>query len=847
MTLIDTILTNLRRILGKAPPGPLRSPAPIQRLFIAHCRSFRELLTANHQALEAMAEMEQALRDGRTLSMTFIRAKATSVAVNVYKIVDNLNKISDGRYHVLVAVFNRLQQTIDALLESRTPGASELLILPLEKIGRHQVELAGEKMANLGEVGALAGMRIPPGFAITSAATQHFFHHNQLYPAINHIFQQMDIANLEDLHAKSAIIREMIRNRPLPHELETRIYQEYDALAATRPNLLVAVRSSALGEDLGQASFAGLYHTELQVDRARLVAAYKAVLASKYSPAAISYRLAKGYRHEETEMCVGCLAMIEAAVSGICYSRSVGGSEDTLDIFFAASSAQGIVDGTRSTHHFRLERTPPHRLIQPTLCPEIPEQPLTDSQAVDLAAMAMALENHFGAPQDIEWSIDPAGDLYILQSRPISVAGQAMASSSLPALEDERVLLRGGVTGCDGVGSGPVYIVRTTAEMLQCPKNAVLVVKHPLPEWAPLLKRAAALIAETGSAAGHLATLSREFGLPSLLALPRAIETLHNDAIVTVDAGNRVVYRDRIEELLRETKPKLNPMEGSPIQKTLQAVLAHIAPLHLLDPNAADFQPANCRTMHDITRFCHERSVIEMFAFGDRHHFDQGAAKRIINNTATQWWVINLEDGFHPEYALDRPAISVADIISRPMLALWEGMHAVPWEGPPPAPLTTMASFLVQSAMRPGLDPSLSSHLSQKNYFLISKNYCNLSVRLGYHYAMIEAMVGRRPVDRYITFHFKGGAAGEEQRFRRIELLADVLAKFDFRIDLIGDGLTARIEHGTEAFLYDRLKILGYLTIHTRQIDMVLTDARAQQLYSETFIQEIEEMLNHDQ
>jgi pyruvate,water dikinase len=156
--------------------------------------------------------------------------------------------------------------------------------------------------------------------------------------------------------------------------------------------------------------------------------------------------------------------------------------------------------------------------------------------------------------------------------------------------------------------------------------------------------------------------------------------------MVTVDAGNRAVYRGRIEELLRETKPKPNPMEGSPVQKTLQAVLAHIAPLHLLDPTAADFQPANCRTLHDITRFCHERSVIEMFAFGDRHHFDQGAAKRIRDNTVTEWWVINLEDGFHPDSMLDGPEITAADIVSRPMLALWEGMHARPWEGPPPCP-----------------------------------------------------------------------------------------------------------------------------------------------------------------
>jgi len=414
-------------------------------------------------------------------------------------------------------------------------------------------------------------------------------------------------------------------------------------------------------------------------------------------------------------------------------------------------------------------------------------------------------------------------------------------------MEDERLLLRGGVTGCAGTGSGPVCIVRTTADMLNFPKRAVLVVAHPLPEWAPLLKRAVALIAESGSQAGHLATLSREFGLPSLLALPRASLCLHNGETITVDAGNRAVYRGRINELLHQTEPTINPMEGSPVQQTLKAVLGHISPLHLLDPASPDFQAVNCQTMHDLTRFCHERAVIEMFAFGSGHHLDQGAAKRMVDTLPLEWWVINLDDGFSADLAVDRAEIAITDIVSNPMLALWEGMHAVAWEGPPPASLTTMASFLVQSALRTGLDGSLSSALAQKNYFLISKNYCNLSVRLGYHYAMIEAMVGHRPLDRYITFHFKGGAAGEERRLRRTELLAEVLARYDFRIDLIGDALTARIEEGTEAFLYDRLKILGYLTIHSRQLDMVLTDARRQQLYGDTFIQEIEEMLNHDQ
>jgi len=420
MTMIDSIRAALRRLRGKAPP---RDPGADHRRLIARYRNFRALLSANTHALEAMAELEQALGDGRTLSMTFIRARCTAVAVNVYKIIDHLNQMADDRYHGLRTVFTQVQQTIDALLDSNRTNLSAILSLPLAEIGRHQVELTGEKMANLGEVGTLAGMRIPPGFALTTAASQRFFIDNKLYPAINHLFQQMDIADLHDLHGKSAAIRELIRQSPLPPELESLLYQQYDTLAAGRPHLLVAMRSSALGEDLGQASFAGLYHTELNVDRAHLVEAYKAVLASKYSPRAISYRLAKGYRHEDTEMAVGCLAMIEAVCSGICYSRTIAGTSDCLDLFFAGGGAKGIVDGSCETHHLLLERTPPHQMVAGDLTDQRPAALLSPSQAVALAALAMQLENHFGIPQDIEWSIDPAGHIVVLQSRPITIAG----------------------------------------------------------------------------------------------------------------------------------------------------------------------------------------------------------------------------------------------------------------------------------------------------------------------------------------------------------------------------------------------------------------------------------------
>ncbi len=847
MTMLTTFSRLLQRLQGTSPARPpLLRPEQAQQVFHSRYRCFRDLLAANTNTLEAMAALEQALQDGRTLSMTFIRARCTLITVNVYKIITSLNTLADGRYRELTTIFNRLQERIDALLTGATLRSGGELLLPLDRIGRAQADLCGEKMANLGELGSLAGVRTPPGFALTAVATRLFFVRNQLYSKINHLIQQMNIGNLEDLDRKSAAIQEMIRSCPLPQEVEPQLLDAFDRLAGGNPGLRLAVRSSALGEDLGQASFAGLYQTELSVDRDHLLDAYKAVLASKYSPRAISYRLAKGFRHEETEMCVGFLAMVEASLSGVCYSRSIGGNGDTLDLFLAPGAAKGIVDGTCATQHLRIRREIPHELVEPLPFTNNFPPLLTAAQIGELAELALRLEYHFAAPQDIEWSFDQDGRLFILQCRPITALPSSTQELAQTAGDEEQLLLRGGVTACPGVACGPVHFVGSREAMHRFPRQAVLVVKHPLPEWAPLLKRAVALVAETGSEAGHLATIAREYQLPVLLALPQASGQLREGEVVTIDATHRCIYAGRMEALLHEPSKRINPMDGSPVQRTLIELLKLISPLHLTDPTAADFQAANCRTLHDITRFCHEKSVIEMFDFGDRCHFDQAVAKRLRDALPLEWWVIDLGGGLQPGFDHHRRELTITDIACQPMLAIWDGMHAVPWEGPPTTRLRTMFSFLLHASINNGLDRARSTALREKNYFLLSQNYCNLSLRLGYHYAMIEAMLGERPTDRYITFRFQGGAAGEAQRARRIDLLAAILEHFDYRIDRVGDALTARVERASERFVSDRLKVLGFLTIHTRQLDVAMAEAGAQRFFCDTFIQEIEEMLHHD-
>ncbi|HBT97682.1 MAG TPA: hypothetical protein DEB25_08690, partial [Desulfobulbaceae bacterium] len=496
MATMKHLWSGIKNIFG-IDTRPRLSPETLQEMFTTRYRAFRELLTANNTALEAMAEMEVAVAEEQTYSMSFIRSKCTVIIVNIYKMVRNLLLMSDGRYVNLEPAFHRIEEQIIDIIEKKIiRDDGDEWVLPLERVNRGAAALCGEKMANIGEVGTLDGVTIPPGFVLTASASRAFYLDNDLYARINRIQHLIDTNNIEDIHKKSEAIRKLICDDPLPIELEQRFYAEYNRLVELAgPNILVAIRSSALGEDLEQASFAGLYESVLNVERGDLIKAYKEVLASKYSAAAITYRLSKGYIHEDNIMCVGCMVMIEARVSGVCYSRALSGNDLEMDIFFSAGSAKGIVDGTKTASHAVMSRAAPYHLLTMKRAQEGAEI-FSEAGASELAAIAMRIEEHFRAPQDIEWCLDAKGRLYILQSRPISALSDRQENETV--IDDERLISRGGVTGCGGAGYGPVRVVRNYADMAAFQKGEILVVEHPLPEWAPLIQQAAAIVAESG-------------------------------------------------------------------------------------------------------------------------------------------------------------------------------------------------------------------------------------------------------------------------------------------------------------------------------------------------------------
>ena len=463
-----------------------------------------------------------------------------------------------------------------------------------------------------------------------------------------------------------------------------------------------------------------------------------------------------------------------------------------------------------------------------------------------LTETALLLEEHFGEPQDIEWSFDHQGLLHILQSRPLAGSHPAEEPVKVEAAVGESgaaPILFGGVCASGGIACGEVFTVDSAEDMRGFPRGGVLLLDHPLPEWAPLLNRAAAVVAGGGTEAGHLATIAREFGIPALFGLPEAMSILTAGRTVTVHATGRAVFDGRRDDLLRQKNVKRDIMAGSPVQRILTEALQLITPLNLNDPASPRFKSSWCETLHDITRFCHEKSVSEMFGFGQHTKFYHSAAKRLVGEVPLEWWVIDLADGFREGAGGESKTIRIDDIVSMPMLAIWRGISAYPWQGPPPVSVRGFGSIIFQSVMRPELDPAVPSALTTKNYFLISKNFCNLSVRLGYHYAMIEAFLSDLRTESYVTFRFKGGAADLQRKAVRARLLADILKRYDFRIELRSDALLARVKKGSVEYLEQRLQILGYLTLHARQLDMVMNQPGAVELYREKFLREIEEML----
>ena len=842
--------------LGESGPAGAVDPEELIQQCNRRLHHFRMLLAANSKVLEIMAELEEALSGTRTFGMSFVRARCTAAVVGTYNIIKHMDGLAPDRYTVLFQRLEGIQENLTGLVTEPAPAPDAPLAMALEAVDTSMADVVGSKMADLGEVRNNIGLPVPPGFAITVRGYQAFMEHQGLALEVRRLLQAADKDDPAGRFELSSVLQEKIMQARLPPELEHALLARYDELAKEAgQGVPVALRSSALGEDSAGATFAGQFRSILNIGRDALALAYKEVVASMYSLQALSYRLNRGIREQDAAMCVGVMAMVESVAGGVMYSRdplNVRGDAVIIDSVWGLPRL--VVDGSTVPDRFEVSRgadgdgSEGLRLTNKRVaCKEVmsicasgegvrnvavdgerASQPsITDSQAVDLARMALALEERYGSPRDIEWALSRNGELFILQCRPMSDVGPHGVASAPEPRTLERFgesLISGGVTVCPGVGCGPVHVLERDADALTCPKDAVLVAPFAWPRWASLMSWASALVTEQGSLTGHLSCVAREFRVPAVMNLPGAVQALSGEEVVTVDADTGAVYPGRVEELLKLARPRPNLMQDSPVYSLLQGACQHITPLNLTDPDAVTFRARNVATLHDITRFCHEKSVHEMFELNMSSNY-RGAGSRRLRHEGrrTQFWVVDMACVPQP----GEKYVDLCDIDSPPMKALWEGIIAEPWAGPPRVNARGFASIVAEAASNPSLVAERGSKYANRNYFLVSQDYCNLQSRFGFHFTTVEVMAGERAQQNYINFRFAGGAANFERRKLRSQFIGELVEEFGFRARVKGDSLNARCDGLPQAQTCDRLRVLGYLLIHTRQLDMTMSDEAA--------------------
>src|SRR4030042_6957626 len=180
-----------------------------------------------------------------------------------------------------------------------------------------------------------------------------------------------------------------------------------------------------------------------------------------------------------------------------------------------------------------------------------------------------------------------------------------------------------------------------------------------------------------------------------------AFQTIRPGDVVTVDATDHKIYAGRVETLLSKSSKKTSPMKGSPVYRILENILKFIAPLNLTDPESGNFTPEGCQTLHDIIRYAHEIALRELFDDKKNISISEKFTKKLVSKLPMEWWVIDLEGGVRE--GCEGPTLQLEDILSVPLLALWEGLAAVPWKGPPPVDTRGFLSILAESTMDPSL------------------------------------------------------------------------------------------------------------------------------------------------
>ncbi|ACB40132.1 phosphoenolpyruvate synthase [Pyrobaculum neutrophilum] len=453
----------------------------------------------------------------------------------------------------------------------------------ISEVGKNDIVLVGGKGANLGEVARIA--QVPPGFVVTSEAFRYFLEATGLRERIKGVLSEfITKGEPEEYEKASAEIRKMVESSPLPADLEKEIAEAYARLCEITgvKNVAVAVRSSATAEDIPEASFAGQQDTYLNVRGVENVVTYvKKVWSSLYTARALYYREKMGIPHEKSLMAVVVQKLVNARSAGVMFTLDpTNGDRSKVVIEASWGLGEGVVRGIVTPDEYVVDKAT-MKIVEKRISTkkvavvrddggltkevELPldkaQAPaLEDSEVVELAKMAVKLEQHYGHPVDIEFAVDAdmafPQNLFILQARPETVWSRKQAEVKKEEGAPAGAVVVRGIAASPGVAVGAAKVCLTLDDAKKkLKKGDILVTKMTDPDWVPYMRLAAAIVTDEGGRTSHAAIVSRELGIPAVVGTGNATSVLKDGEIYTVDGSRGVVLAGAAAEKAEERKP----------------------------------------------------------------------------------------------------------------------------------------------------------------------------------------------------------------------------------------------------------------------------------------------------
>ncbi len=479
-------------------------------------------------------------------------------------------------------------------------GEKELdgYIIGFEELGIGDVDTVGGKNASLGEmIGKLAhlGVTVPVGFATTLRAFREYLAYQGLGARIEQRLQDLNVSDAASLAAAGTQIRGWVLASPFPPGFNQALDGAIQRLTAARPDMPLAVRSSAMVDELPEASLAQVACLNMQGPE-NVKQAVREVFASVFSDRAISYRSYHRIDQRHLALSAGVQQMVrsEAASSGVMFTLDTeSGFRDVVVINASYGLGETVVQGAVNPDEFYVHKptfvagrpailrrnlgTKTIKMIHAdsgavgrsvrTVSVDLDERArfsITDSEVLELTRQALVIEEHYQTPMDIEWAKDgDDGRLYIVQARP-----ETVKSRQKSAVMERYILKETGKVLCEGrgigqkIGSGEVRVVNNIADMHRVRSGDILVTDMTDADWEPVMKRAAAIVTDRGGRTCHAAIIAREWGIPAVVGCGDATEVLHDGQLATVscaEGDTGLIYDGRLNFELRE-----NSLESMP-------------------------------------------------------------------------------------------------------------------------------------------------------------------------------------------------------------------------------------------------------------------------------------------